>query len=505
MGNFPGIQYSQTVPGVVKQPRAQMDVSTGQEEIARGLMQFGGALAGIADTIHQQESAAEYSELKRKVDEKGFAAFNSVSGDEEADVMLWKNFQKDLDTLQSKRPNVQAALQSHINEVMPNWQDSFNKHSLGIRKKNAHDKFELEAGNALASGNLSEYYQQLNTRLALKDITQAEFDYLVKNAPNDSILQQMRVSLAEGQPNIALEKSKLLKNPTPDQLDYANKLKKMAEPELTKQQDSLRIEAANLWFDDQLTIDWLKARQNVMAADDYERFVTSLKTDKALRSNNIIKNRLSDMVYDVQRGTMSYEEFAKQAEQAATTPYIDNRPAITRNDYDGLLSDARREFASYQANIMKTSLGEIYNQTVTMSESALQAMATYLSAEQMTSAENRRQKEEDEYAEISKELRDWFVVHPKAGSEEFYKKKRELLALSKKHTADEIRAMRDSGQLRKYAQQRSGKVEPDFTWNVKGQKVLTQAGAQNLLIETGYDVERAKALAKERGLIDPEQ
>jgi len=234
MAEFPGIQYAQEVPGVVRQPRAALDVSTGQEEIARGLMQFGGALAGIADTIHQQESAAEYSELKRQVDERGFAAYNSVTGDEEADVELWENFEKDLGTLQSKRPNVQAALQGHINEVMPNWQDSFNKHSLGVRKRNAHAKFELEGGSALASGNLTEYHQQLNTRLAVKDITQAEFDFKTKNAVPDSVLEQSRHLVASDNAESFVKATNMLnsldeKTLNTEQLEYRNKLLRMTE------------------------------------------------------------------------------------------------------------------------------------------------------------------------------------------------------------------------------------------------------------------------------------
>ena len=234
MAKFPPIQYARTLPEVVRQPRAAMDVSTGEEAIARGLMQFGGALAGIADTIHRQESAAEYSELKRQVDEKGFAAFNSVSGDEDADVKVWENLQKDLATLQSKRPNVQAALQSHINEVMPNWKDSFDKNHLVIRKKNAHAKFELEGGSALASGNLQEYYQQLNTRLALKDITRAEFDFKMKNAIPDSVLEQSRHLIASDNAESLVNATNMLnsldeKTLSTEQLEYRNKLLKMTE------------------------------------------------------------------------------------------------------------------------------------------------------------------------------------------------------------------------------------------------------------------------------------
>ena len=482
------------------------DVSTGQEAIGRGLMQLGAGLAEIEDTIFKRESAAEYSELKRKVDERGFTLFNSTTGDEEQDAKLWENFQTDVNALQSKKPNVTAALQRHINEVIPDWKDSFDKKHLAIRQKNAHDTFISEGESLLAKKDFVGYQTLNQTRLTLNDISQAEFDSLMENMLIDSAFAHSRGLMADGNYVEATKELVTLQGLTPTQKEYRNKLLKNAQPQMKEQQDALSKEAAVLWFDDQLTMDWLIARQGTMARDDFERFVTSLKTDKALRSNNIVKNRLDDMVYDVQRGAISYEEFAKEVEQAATIAYKDNRPAITRDDYDSLLADGRKEFASYQASTMKTSLGEIYDQVVTMKQSLMDNLGTFLSAdsEQMINAQNRRQKEEDEYAEISKELKDWFKVNPDAGSEEFYKKKRELLALSKKHTAAEIRTMRDTSTLRKYVQQRSGKEEPDFILNDEGQKVLTQAGAQNLIIETGGDVERAKALAKERGLIDPE-
>ncbi len=246
MAEFPEIQYAQTVPGVVRQPRARLDVSTGQEEIARGLMQFGGALDEIATNIYNRESSAEYYEQKRRYDERGFALFNSASGDiafdpetktySGADVDLWQQFEDDIEgeLLQSKKPRVNALLGEHIDNTIVDWKDSYYKKSLGMAAKNAHATFESESGNALASGNLPEYYQQLETRLALKDITQAEYDYKVKNAVPDSVLEQSRHLIASDNADsftIATNKLNSLDEKTlsTEQLEYRNKLLRMTE------------------------------------------------------------------------------------------------------------------------------------------------------------------------------------------------------------------------------------------------------------------------------------
>ncbi len=246
MANFPEIEFTETVPGVVRQPRARLDVSTGQEEISRGLMQLGGALDEIATNIYNRESAVEYNEQKRKYDERGFTLFSSASGDIEfdpetntysgADVDLWGEFEKSIEgeLLTSKKPRVNALLGEHINNTIIDWKESFYKQSLGMAAKNAHAKFEAESGSALASGNLQEYYQQLETRLALKDITQAEYDHKVKNAVPDSVLEQSRHLIASDNADnftIAINKLNSLDEKTlsTEQLEYRNKLLRMTE------------------------------------------------------------------------------------------------------------------------------------------------------------------------------------------------------------------------------------------------------------------------------------
>jgi len=418
--NFPAIQYSQTVPGVVRQPRASMDVSTGQEAISRGLMQFGGALAGIADTIHQQESAAEYSELKRQVDERGYAAFNSVSGDEEADVKIWDTFEKDLATLQSKRPNVQAALQGHINEVIPNWQDSFNKHSLGVRKKNAHDKFELEGGSALASGNLQEYYQQLNTRFAVKDITQTEFDFKMKNAPNDSVLGQAHSMTLDGNYVGADNKLSELSDPTDEQKAYRNKIASEARVQVKEAASEANKQLTDLMAKHQLTIPEIQLRRNVLYDNDYESW-TKIAMNPADKAGNIIQaTELKSAAMDVWRGTTTRDELDNRIRNS-----LADENGINDEQYASIVSAADTQLKQSQAADIRRFSRDAANVILGQYSGLMQFDAlgnlTGVNLAGLSGDEVEDTKYRMHFLSLYEQgLRDWIAENPTASGKEFY-------------------------------------------------------------------------------------
>jgi len=218
MGQFPGdIEYTEATPsGRGTAVRANIDVRTGAEEMGRGFGEAGGAIFEIGQKIYDEESAAEYSELKRKFDERGFALYNSVTGDislnpdtgefEGADVGLWQNFENNIESelLQSKKANVNAAMRQHINENIVNLKESFFKHGLFIASKNADAKFEAEYANLLATGDLGGAYVLLNNWRAIKGRAfQEKYNALVKSAPNDSLLLQAerKMLLDENEPD----------------------------------------------------------------------------------------------------------------------------------------------------------------------------------------------------------------------------------------------------------------------------------------------------------------
>ncbi len=251
MAKFPGdIEYAKTLPtGRAAVVRADIDVRTGAEEMARAVSGFGGALFEVANNVYDRESIAEFTELKRKYDERGFALFNSATGsiafDPETDtysgvdVDLWDKFEGSIEEelMQSKKPRVNAFIQKHINDSIIGWKESFYKHSLSIASKNTDAKMEADYENLLGQNRLVEAEALLDSWLAIKGPGyQEEYNALIKNMPNDSILQQMRMAIGKNNPQLAKDLAATMKGPSADQMKYRNRLLNAAS-RLNTQQD----------------------------------------------------------------------------------------------------------------------------------------------------------------------------------------------------------------------------------------------------------------------------
>jgi hypothetical protein len=238
MAEFP-IGYSTATPsGKAQQVPYRMDVSTGAEYIERGIGAVGGALAGIAQKISQQEQVVDFSAKKRQIDEAGLAAHNAATGDEEADRKLWEKFIQDSQVIagQSKWNNVNTRLQAHLNEVMPEWRDAFDKKGLVVRQKSAKAQLDVNSQKQLESGDLFNYYVDLQNALIVGLIPQEEYDSKIENAEKDSTLAQSRIDIGNGRYQDAINKlsPEFRKKLSGKQLDYADDLQRMAQETLKK-------------------------------------------------------------------------------------------------------------------------------------------------------------------------------------------------------------------------------------------------------------------------------
>jgi hypothetical protein len=308
-GTFP-IAYSEELPsGRARAVTANLDVSTGSEAIARGAIALGSSIADIATTIYNQESAAEYSEKKRQADEKGNAFYNTATGDlrlnpetgeyEGADVELWQNFKKDLGTLQSKKPNVNAQLKKYINEISPDWQQAFYKHSLAIARQNAHDKFEFEGQNKLASGDLKGYYEQLHTRLALKDISQEKFNALTENAVVDSLLSQAsRLSTSDNQDDRTRAEAILTNLPNVTDAE-GNKYEISTEKLVYRNQLMKAIKQLSKQNSDEVEIDIITGMDENAQKPLTEKMVLAKQYISQLKQTDISGPRYEDLYYKI--------------------------------------------------------------------------------------------------------------------------------------------------------------------------------------------------------------
>jgi hypothetical protein len=361
MAKFP-IQYSETIPKEVSGSFGSsggVELAEAQARQGAAIAEFGGRLVNFALQIQKQEDAAEYSAAKRQIDEAYFAGFNSIIGDDPQtpDDMLgpkdeerWQKVGETIEQYKSNRmfSNVNNMLEEYKNEVTPEWRNNYIKRALSIRRSNVKDKFNLESENLLASGNLEGYYKMLNTRLALQDITQAEFDFKVANAKNDSILAQANKMALEGNYKGADEKLQELKNPDSDQLQYKNKIKSLAKKQKEENSSEANKQLTDLLGQQKLTISEVQLRRDILTDDDYESW-TKIALQPVDKKGNAIKEaELKSRAIDVWRGTISRLELEKEMRISFAEPN-----GINDDQFAAVLADLDRETKGFQAQDKK--------------------------------------------------------------------------------------------------------------------------------------------------------
>lgn len=180
MGEFP-IQYSEKGPAVVRMPQASYSVDTGDAALGKGIASMGSAMAELGQKIDAQEAAAELSTQKRKIDEIGYAAFQAFDSatDDESRNKVRQQFSRDIQSVQSKRSDVNRALTIHLNDVLPQWNNAFESKTIAIKKKNADDQFDFNIENLQINGGFDEADKLIQQRVATGNIIKAKGDLLV--------------------------------------------------------------------------------------------------------------------------------------------------------------------------------------------------------------------------------------------------------------------------------------------------------------------------------------
>ena len=250
MANFP-IQYAKTLPtGRASVVRADIDVRTGAEEMARAVSRFGSALFESGQRIADAQKAMELSTFDRREEEFRLSALQALKApgfdinDDEAVTALREKTNTDRDSLISKWTEVNDVYQMHRNQIDPRWNVQFEGAVQDIKARNVKDEFDLNAENLLGKGKLLEYQTLLETALTTDVISKAEYDFRTKSAPNDSILQQMRIQIGQGNPQGAIALSGQMKDPSADQMDYRNRLLQVAAKQ---NEDNLEVAHQEYW------------------------------------------------------------------------------------------------------------------------------------------------------------------------------------------------------------------------------------------------------------------
>lgn len=208
MAQLPGTQFATAQPsGRTGQTLWNPPREGGGEQIAEGISKLGTVTLNYALSVQKQEMAAEYYEKRRLIDEAGWAAHNSVTGDEEADEVVWKRFQSDAQVISasSKYKDVNDELTQHVNQVSPNWQQSMRTAGLKIRHNNAKDQFRLNYEKSLEIGDMATATEMIEKQFSLKLISQAERNHYIATAPAQAHLLRANRLMVQGSYNLALD------------------------------------------------------------------------------------------------------------------------------------------------------------------------------------------------------------------------------------------------------------------------------------------------------------
>lgn len=258
MANFP-IQYARELPtGRAAVAPARLDVRTGAEEEARAVSGFGAALFESGRRIADAQKAMEFSTFKRREEEFRLGALQALRvpgfdvNDDEAVAALKEKTNADRDALISKWQSVNDIYQMYRNEKDPQFDIDFEGEVQNIKARNVKDEFNLNAENLLAAAaapevseeqrnaKMLEYLTLLEISLATDVISKAEYDFRTKSAPNDSILQQMRIQIGNNNPQGAIALSEQMTDPTADQMEYRDRLLARAGRDNVERQEADR-------------------------------------------------------------------------------------------------------------------------------------------------------------------------------------------------------------------------------------------------------------------------
>jgi hypothetical protein len=292
LAQLPGeIQYTEATPsGRGPNVPLRIDVSTGAEYIARGMEQLGQGFLKVAEA----KRAIDFSTKKREFEQKSFAFVNThkTTGDPEARKALEEQWSKDVDSiLTSDNPFLNVELTKYKNEVMPQWGQIVANQNLAVEAQQNKDAFETNLQHLKETGAVEEARKQIwNFQKTTNQISEAQSAQMDKDMPIDCILAQSRIDIGNNRPQEAINK---LANPefrkglSGEQLDYADKLQRMAEQQSAINTDQIQNEIVFGMFEN-------RDKTLVEKGNLGQQYITKLKTISGLSSEDarVMTNRV---------------------------------------------------------------------------------------------------------------------------------------------------------------------------------------------------------------------
>jgi hypothetical protein len=415
------IQRSQkSLPGVSSTVRANIDVDTGGQMIARAVQGFGGALFDVGTKLNIIEADQQADEAIMQIDDEHYRYLESLKGLEDTSEESYeKAFNESIARRTALLPKNRLAarkVQSYIRAKSPLW----GKHTSGMREAKVKDNERtlgfmmqqkaIRSNELNVDENFARYQLHLWKGIKLDVYSKEEAAKYMEMASSqhESYIksEQLRIKAQKKEDYDAyverVEQDWLVKIQTPGLLTETEIINSTLE--VDKKQEWLKL---------------IKAQHKDILSG------AEVVTDEE------VKGSLEGMAYDISTGSVEITDFQKYLN---TARYIDK--TIDNAAYDELLSLGEREFKSYQGTAMKErevfALGQLVelptDDAVTRRMEAARARWT---GEVLEAEERRimsdRQLQFDNLDQYKKALRDWLKANPDANAEEIYKQGRSLL------------------------------------------------------------------------------
>jgi len=200
MANIPGTKFAQGTPSANTGQTTWQTPRQGDGGIPEALGKMGGVLFNYALNVERKKMAAEYSKIKREIDERGWLANESLIGDDTADKAVLEKFRTEAQTFadSSEYNDVRDSAHEHLNSVMPNWEHAMRTKSLGIQSQNATFQLRYEYENQLSINNLDGANEILGQLERLDPSEKSRIETLRKEQPMALILAMAERKMLEG-------------------------------------------------------------------------------------------------------------------------------------------------------------------------------------------------------------------------------------------------------------------------------------------------------------------
>jgi hypothetical protein len=355
MAQFP-IEYSQSVPGVTRMPRANVNVDSGAGMVGQALSGLGGAMFDVGQKIQLAQDAMQLSDLNRQREESDFAAeqqLKKITDADEAQKFIENHFvqQAGLPGKIKAGGRVAGAYQQSLNNAKTETLRRLTAVSLQARAKDAEDKFKFARESAVNKGDLAAVHKIDSLALSTEIIGEEQFKALSESAPIDVEFASIR-KLIDTNPVAAeqrLSNPEFRKTLSPDQLNVADRLGSMARKQQEVSGEEANKQLTDLMANRKLTVSEIQARRDLLPANDYEAW-TKIALNPADKKGNVIKaTELKSRAIDVWRGTLSRTDAEAKIRESLADPN-----GINDDQYAAIYADLDREVKGYQAQDIRT-------------------------------------------------------------------------------------------------------------------------------------------------------